>query len=185
MNKLSVVLLAASCALVLTASAQDTNYLKTDIGVFETKTGVVLIRGFDQVGSLTAGTDTISVRTKETIDVSTGQKLYGLAIEIAGGPLPTERALVDDDEIDSLLNGINYLIKINYDVTAMPGFDASYTTKSGLRAAVHSIRRAGTIQHSLQYGDRPKILLTSIQISQLYDLIAQARKNLNALKTAK
>jgi len=40
---------------------------------------------------------------------------------------------VDCDEIDSLLDSINYLNKISCDVTPLASFEASYSTKSGFR----------------------------------------------------
>ena len=108
--------------------------------------------------------------------------LRQLAIEIEGNPFPRDRIYIDEDEVDPLLNALKYLIKIKYDVTTLPSFEASFTTKAGLRVMANSIRREGAIQPSLQYGERPKILLSSIQLTQLYGLIDQARKNLASLK---
>jgi len=181
MNK-SLVLFAAICSFNLTSLSQDTNSLRTDLGVLEAQTGVIIIKGFGSVGSIPVGTDVISVRSKESTDVSSGVKSYGLAIQIEANSLPRDRIYVDYDEIDSLLGAMDYLIKIKYDVTALPGFEASYTTKAGLRILSNSVRRDGAIQHSLQYGDAPRIMLSSVQMTQLYDLIEQARKNLDALK---
>ncbi len=185
MNKTSILLLALFTPLLATVHAQDTNSLKTVIGVFETRTDEILIRGFDQIGSVVVGPDTISVRTKASTDLATGQTVYGLAIQIDGSPLPRERALIDDSEIDPLLDGMDYLIKIKYDASALPSFEACFTTKAGLKIAANSIRREGGIQHSLQYGDHPRIFLSSLQMSQLYVLVEQARKNLEALKAPK
>ena len=184
MNKLSILLLAI-IAFAFAATAQDTNSLKTDIGVFEARTGVVIVKGFGQIGSVAAGPVEISVRCKETTDVSIGQKTYGLTVELDGNPFPRARVLVDDNEIDPLLSGLNYLIKINYDVTALPGFEASYTTKAGLRMMANSLRKEGGVQYSLQYDDQLRIELTSVQMTQLYSLIAQARKNLDDIKAGK
>jgi hypothetical protein len=185
MNKLQINLLSAICLIGWAAAAQDTNSLKTEIGAAEAQTDVVIVKGFGQTGSIAAGADEVSVRCKETTDIGTGQKIYGLAIEIAGNPFPHDRILVDDDEIDSLLGGINYLIKINYDVTSLPGFEASYATKAGLRVIAGSLRKDGGVQYSLQYGDGPRIPLSAVQISQFYGLVEQARKNLDALKSGK
>jgi hypothetical protein len=181
MNK-SLILLAALCSLALASPAQETNSLRTNLGVMEAQTGVIIIKGFGTVGSIAVGSDVISVRSKESTDVSSGLKSYGLAIQIEANSLPRERIYVDYDEIDSLLGAMDYLIKIKYDVTSLPGFEASYTTKAGLQVIANSVRRDGAIQHSLQYGDAPRIMLSSLQITQLYDLIEQARKNLDALK---
>ena len=182
MNKILVLLLAAIGTFAV--SAQDTNSLKTDIGVFEARTSVVIVKGYGPIGSGGVRGGGISGRLKETTDVSIGQKTHGLAIQITGNPFPRERILVDDNEIDALLSGLNYLIKINYDVTTLPGFEASYTTKAGLRVIANSVRREGTVQTFLQFDDQPRIALSSVQIKQFYGLIAEARKNLDALKTA-
>ena len=185
MNKLHVLLAVTFCSFILASPAQDTNALKTNLGVFEAQTGTVIVKGFGQIGSMSVGTDVITVRCKESTDVSTGHKAQGLIIEIAGNSLPRERIYVDYGEIDSLLSGINYLNKITYDVTPLPAFEASYTTKGGLRVAAYSARRQGGIQTYLQYGDDPRILLASDQMMQLYGLIEQARTNLDSLRTAK
>jgi hypothetical protein len=185
MNKLHLILAAAIGSFALAAAAQDTNALKTQIGVFEARTGVVIVKGWGQTGSLAAGPAEIFVRCKETSDVSTGQKVYGLAVEIEGNSFTRERILIDDDEIDSLLNGLDYLIKINYDVTTLPSFEASYTTKAGLRLIASSVRREGAVQSFLQYGEQLRIPLSSVQMTQFYGLLEQAAKNLAALKTAK
>ena len=152
----------------------------------EAQTGVIIIKGFGsgRHDSRRRGCD-LGLRTKESTDVASGLKAYGLSVQIEANSLPMERIYVDYDEIDSLLGAIDYLIKIKYDVTALPGFEASYTTKAGFRVIANSIRRDGAIQHSLQYGDEPRIMLSSLQMTQLHDLIEQGRKNLDALKINK
>ena len=185
MRHLCVVLTVAFCSLAFASRAQDTNALKTHIGVFEAQTGTVIIKGFGQTGSMSAGADVISVRCKESTDVNTGHKAYGLAIEITGNNRPRERTYVDYDEIDSLLNGVNYLSKITCDVTPLPSFEASYTTKSGLRVVASSARRQGGIQTFLQYCDQPRILLTSDQLAQFHGLVDQAKNSLDSIRAAK
>ena len=179
MNKLHLLLVSACCSFAFAANAQNTN---TDIGIFESRTGVAIVKAFGQVGSVVAGPVEISVNLKETTDVSIGQKAYGLAVEIASDPARRDRVFVDDGEIDPLLTGMNYLIKIGYDVTTLPGFEASYTTKAGLRVTANSIRKDGGIQYAIQSGNTPRVLLTSLQMTQLYNLVEQARKNLESLK---
>ena len=185
MLKWQFALMGAFCSLALMSRAQDTNILKTDIGIFEAQTGTVIIKGFEQIGSMSVGAEVISVRAKASSEAATGHKIYGLAIEFAGNDQPRERTFVDYDEIDSLLEGINYLNKITYDVTPLPAFEAVFTTKTGLRVVAYSARRQGGIQTFLQYGDRPRILLTSDQMAQFYNLIEQARKVVDTIRTAK
>ena len=158
------------------ARAQDTNLLKTELGVFEARTGTVIVKGVGQIGSMSVGAATLAVRCKVSADATAGHKVYGLAVEIAGSDQSRERTFVDYDEIDSLLDGINYLDKITYDVTPLPSFEAYYTTRTGLRLVAYSARRQGGIQMFLQYCDQPRIPLTSDQVTQFRNLIEQAKK---------
>jgi hypothetical protein len=108
MLKFYAVLIAVGCSLAFAARAQDTNALKTEIGIFESQTGVVIVKGFGQVGSVSTSGAIVSVRCKESTSAATSQKDYGIAvvIELNDG---RESAIVDYDELDSLINGMDYL----------------------------------------------------------------------------
>lgn len=184
MRKWLVVLTTLGCALSFAARAQDTNALKTSIGLFEAQTGVVVIKGFNQVGSVSAGAAVVSVRAKESASVASGHKDYGIAVEIEW-PQGRDRAYVDYDELDSLLDGMDYFGKITFNASPLPSFEAAYTTKSGLRIIAFGSNRQGAIRDFLQYNDGPRIPLTSDQLNQLKNLISQAKISLDSLKTAR
>lgn len=184
MNKCCVILIAAGCWQAVAARAQDTNALKTEIGVFEAQTGVVIIRGYGQVGSLSAGGAEISVRVKESSSAATGHKDYGLAVVIAANQW-REVALMDYGELDQFLNAMDYLGKMTYNVTSLPGLEASFTTKSGLQLIAHGDKQQGGIRTFLQYNDGPRIPLASDQWMQLAKIIQQAKTTLDALRAPK
>jgi hypothetical protein len=181
MRQLFVILIAVGCLLASGASAQDTNALKTEIGLFEAQTGVVIVKGFSQIGSVPTSEAVISVRCKESTSVATGRTDYGIAVEIEFNQR-RGLAIVDYDELDSLLNGMDYLGKISYGVTALSGFEATYTTKSSLDFTAFSNKRQGGILTFLQYDDSPRISLTSDQWTQLGNLIRQAKTTLDSLR---
>jgi hypothetical protein len=183
MNK-SGIILAVFCSLALAASAEDTNSLKTALGVFEIQTGTIIIKGYGLVGSLSVGTDEITVIAKESTEVSSGHKADGVAVEMNGIEL-RERILIDYDEIDPLLDSINYLNKITYGVTPLPSFEAGYSTKAGLRVIADQPRKDSGIKTYLAYGEHPRISLSSVQLMQFYALIQQAKNNLDSLKPSK
>jgi hypothetical protein len=182
MRKFCVVLIAAGCLPAFAAHAQDTNALKTEIGLFESQTGVVIVKGFGQVGSVSTGGAVISVRCKESASAATGHKDYGITVEIEVNQW-RELAIVDYDELDALLNGMDYLGKINYGVTPLPGFEATFTTKSGMELIALGNKQQGGIRTFLQYDDGPRIPLASDQWTQLANLIAQAKTTLDSLRT--
>lgn len=185
MNNLKIVLPVLACALAWAAAAQDTNLIRTQIGLMEARTGVLIVKGAGQVGAIPLGADQLSVRCKETSVVNTGEKTWGLMMELEDNQNLPLRVLVDDDEVDSLINAVDYLMKINYDVTPLPGFEAIYTSKAGLRVIAHSDRREGAVHAYVQFGDYPRVPLSSVQMTQLYGLLGEARKNLAALKSGK
>jgi len=184
MRNLLVVLIAAGCWLAFAARAQDTNALKTEIGIFESQTGVVVVKGFGQVGSVSTSAAVISVRCKETASAATSHKDYGIAVVIEANQ-QREVAIVDYDELDALLNGMDYIGKITYNVTSLPGFEATFTTKSGLELIAYGNKQQGGIRTFLQYNDGPRIQLASDQWIQLANLIGQAKTTLDSLRTPK
>jgi hypothetical protein len=173
-------------SLAFAGHAQDiTNAPKTEIEFFEAQTGTVIVKGFGDVGSVNVSAGVISVRCKESTDATTGRKQYGITITFVGNDRSSNRLVVDYDEINSLLNAIDYLNKITYDVTTLPAFEAVYSTKSGLRIVAYSSRRQGGIQTFLQLGDDPRVLLNSDQMTQLEGLIGQAKTTLDSLRISK
>lgn len=185
MKRFKSILLALACAFAGTVVAQDTNAFMTQIGSFEARTNVVIIRASGLIGSIPLGSGELEVRCKETTDAGTGEKVYGLAMAIEVNQIPAQRVLVDEDEVDSLLKAVNYLAKINYDVTSLPAFEASYTSKAGLRVIAHANRREGGVLAYLQFNDNPRIALTPVQMTQLYDLIEMGRKKLAEIKSGR
>lgn len=186
MRKFCLVFIVASGLSALAARAQITNLPPTELEMFETQTGTVIVKGAGQVGSLAVDALTINVISKESLNSSTGRRQYGMAVEVVANNQRAWKRVVDYDEIDSLLNGLNYLARIDYKVTAQPTFVAGYVTKSGLRVGAFTSQRRGVIQYFLQdYSTTsPRILITSAQLAQFQDLVGETKKDLDALQAA-
>ena len=168
-----------------TAQNQDTNNLATVLGRFESRPDVLLGQGFGDIGTLPFGPDEVRVRTCESRNLATDVKVFGLSVAW-GENGRWLRLLVDDDELDGLTDAVGRLAVIkDEDVTSLPGFEARFTTKAGLRVIAHSDHLNGAVLTYLQFEDFPRIPLSSIQIQQLGVLLQQGRKNLDALKAAK
>ncbi len=191
MSRLNLRLLAAAGILLLAAAtqAQDTNVLKTGLENFEAQTGVVIVRGAGLVGEVHAGSGVVSVITKESQNFRSGQKQYGIAIGVTKVPNALEDStVVDYDELDNLINGIEFVSKANHSVTSLPSFDAGFTTRGGLRVfAYTSIREQGGVQAAVQgpHMANARLLLTPAQLAQFTDLVKQAKAQLDKLRTAK
>jgi len=186
MRKFCVVIIAATSLCVLAGHAQITNLPPTELETFEDQTGTVIVKGAGQIGSLAVDALTINVISKESLNETTGRRQYGMAIELVANNQRAWKKVVDYDEMDSLLSGLNYLAKIDSKVTELPTFVAGYVTRSGLRVGAFTSQRRGSIQYFLQdYStNSPRILITSAQLSQFQDLVEQTKKNLDSLQAS-
>jgi hypothetical protein len=182
MRSFCFVIIALCGCLALNAGAQSsTNAPATEIENFELQTDTVMVKGFGQTGSVTTDDGVISVRCKESHDVTTGRKLYGISVALDSNQVHGF-LVVDYDELDALIKGLNYLSSISYDVTPLPSFDASFTTRSGLRIGAHSERRQGVIEIYMNFAGSTKVTLTSDQFAQFQNLINQARTSLDVTR---
>jgi hypothetical protein len=186
MRKFCVVIIAATGLCALAGRAQITNLPPTELETFEDQTGTVIVKGAGQIGSLAVDALTINVISKESLNETTGRRQYGMAIELVANNQRAWKKVVDYDEMDSLLTGLNYLAKIDSKVTELPTFVAGYVTRSGLRVGAFTSQRRGSIQYFLQdYStNNARILITSAQLSQFQDLVEQTKKNLDSLQAS-
>jgi hypothetical protein len=108
-------------------------------------------------------------------------------IDIAFDAQLEATALIDYDELDSLLDGLEYLGKLDWSVTSLPDFSAVYTTKGGFRAEARGSRRTGSIEFAVRSTrvNAPKLSLSRDQLGQLRSLIEQARTKLDSMRQAK
>lgn len=194
MRKFNAVLIVVVGGLLLAAAAraQVTNACcligpKTKLGAFETNTGTVIIKAYEQIGTVTAGGSVMSVRCKEDTDVSTGCKEYGVSVRFTAGAHVEDTIQIDYDELESLLNAIDCLSKIDWSVISLTGFDAVYSTKDGLRMAAFSSRRSGAIEFSLGSArmSSDPVRLTPTEVAQFRALLEQARNKLDSLRKEK
>jgi len=194
MCKFSVVLIAAIGWLLQTApsGAQDANLLPavpaTKLEALATNTGTVIIQGTAQIGGLSAKAGVVSVSCKEVTDTGTGRKEYGIAVGVTVGGQQQDTTIIDYDEMDSLLKAIDYLSRVDGTVTPWPSFDATYTTRGGLRLAAFSSQRTGTIGFALRSGRLSKktvVQLSRDQLVQFQGLIGQAKSKLDSIRIVK
>lgn len=182
MRPIPFILIALCSALPLVCRGQYlTNAPATEIENFELQTDTLMVKGFGEIGSVSTQGGVVSVRCKESSNLTINRKLYGISVALdvnqSHGSL-----VVDYDELDALIRALDFLAKISYEVTPMPSFDASFTTRSGLRIGAHSERRQGAINLYLQFDGTAKIPLTPDQFTQFQNLITEAKSSLDVTK---
>jgi len=189
-RKCSLILLIAVGWPVLSGTllAEDTNAPKTKLEAFEAQTGVTIVKGSVLIGSVNGQNGVVSIRCKESRDASTDRKESGLAIEVREGEAQADTTVIDYDELDSFLNAIDYISKVDYRVTTLPFFDVVYTTKGGLRIAAYSSARSpGTIQAAVHSSHitNTRVLLSPQQLARFLSLIQESKAKLDSLRAGK
>jgi hypothetical protein len=173
------------------ARAQETNTCllvpATKLEAFETNTDTVIIKATAPIGTVSAHGGAVSVRCREITDAGTGRRESGILIDIALGAQLEGTTLIDYDELDSLLDGVDYLGKLDWSITSLPDFSAVYTTKGGFRADARGSRRTGNIEFAVRSTriNVPRLSLSRDQLGQLRSLIDQAKAKLDSLRKGK
>jgi hypothetical protein len=173
------------------AGAQETNACllmpATKLEAFETNTDTVIIKATAPIGTVQGHGGAVSVRCREITDAGTGRRESGIIVDIAFGGQLEAMMLIDYEELDSLLDGLDYLGKLDWSVTSLPDFSAVYNTKGGFRADARGSRRTGNIEFAVRSTrvSAPRLSLSRDQLGQLRSLVEQAKTKLDSLLKAK
>jgi hypothetical protein len=87
----------------------------TKLEAFSARTGIVLVKGYTTLGTVN-GMGRVSIDVREFRDASNPKSVqYGVAFEVKeSGRLERENtSFIDEDEIDPLIRGLDYISKID------------------------------------------------------------------------
>jgi hypothetical protein len=190
-------LLLSGCQkqMVVQESGTRNQETTTKLEAFQVQTGIIFIKAYTEIGKVPNGDERLGgaeVTAMVFTDVATGQTLSGVVISVTEVTFPanirdelskkTDRSFIDYDEIDSLLNGIDYVSKATSDITKLEHFEAIYGTKGKFR--VTSFNRSG--------GDLGATVKTASSgggynigidgLGELRTLIVKAKQELDSVK---
>lgn len=184
--------LAALLVMPLLAYAQDQPetakpQAATKLEAFSARTGIVVIKGNTNVGVVT-GTGRVSVVAREFRDAGNPKAAqYGVALEVkeAGRLGRQSTSFIDEDEIDSLISGLEYISKIDRSATTLRNFEAEYRTKGDLAMVVFSGLGAelGFAVSSGRIG-KTTAFLKLADADRLLNLLGEAKNAIAASKSA-
>lgn len=185
MKRLTIAFLWLTLAFCGSAQAQqqEDEKPKTQLEAFAAKTGVVIIRGFSEVGTLKGQYGTsVTVEAREFTNAQNGQKEYGIAVKVTGGRDQDNTSYVDYEEIESLVQGLDYISKIDRAVTAMENFQADYRTQGDLVLSTYT--SGGKIEFSVSSGriGRQLAFLSLGDATKMRELVVQAKQRIDSMK---
>ena len=190
MKKLSCLFLVLFFVAPLSLHAQNlkdqVSSPKTKLEEFSARTGVVIIRGFEEIGSVYGLYSTsIKVEAKEFVNVSTGKREYGITIEVKkedGRYDKESTSYIDYDEIKSLISGIDYIAKVDKSKTKFSNFQADYNTKGDFKISTFST--SGKIMVAVSSGHIGSVsaYYNLSSLTEIRTLIVKAKAKIDALK---
>lgn len=184
-----ILLLVASVLLIDTAYAQgegDTQKISTKLEAFQAKTGVVVIRGYTQVGRVIAS-GSIIVDARDFRDANNPKvRITGISITIrkytSSIDIDYNESIVfiDGDEIDSLIAGIDYISKATKEVSSLESFEVEYRTKGDFRVIVYNKSDNGELSAAVSAGSigKTRVLLEMPKLLELRQLIIDAKSKI-------
>ncbi len=141
------------------------------------KTGTVVVKGSTVVGTVNGLRGAATFTSWEMIDAQANRAVYGISILISDPNRPdaAEVAYVDYDELDALIKGLDYLIKLENTATKLQRFEAQYKTQGGL--AIFRFNTPGGYGTAVSAeGVRgPRLVLRPTGLVEFRDMVESAR----------
>ena len=153
---------------------------RTKLEALEDRHSTVVIKGFTRITTVEVrGVRIDAVEMREMGNVG---RAKGLVVSLReGGERPNEnRAFVDYEEIDSLLNAIDVIGRIDETATRFPGFEARYKTVGDLEIGVFRQTRSGAaVIMATGLCDRATQTLTLDDLLKVKAMIQEAKMRLD------
>ena len=157
---------------------------RTKLEALEGRYNAVIVKGFSRM--TTVDVRGVRIDAVEMRDLgSTVGRLKGLVVVLReGGEHPSDnRAFVDYDEIDSLLNAIDTISRVDETATRLAGFEAKYKTSGDLEIGVFRQTRSGTaVILTTGICDLATQTLTLDDLAKVKALIQEAKLRLDEIR---
>lgn len=163
---------------------------RTKLEEIEDRHGTVVIKGFTRITTLEVrGVRIDAVEMREMGNVS---RAKGIVISLRDERPPAEnrnerpnenRAFIDYEEIDPLLNAIDAVARVDETATKLAGFEAKYRTQGDLEIGVFRQTRTGTaVIMSTGICDSATQTLTLDDLAKVKAMIQEAKGRLDEIR---
>ena len=157
---------------------------RTKLEALDDRHSTVIIKGYTRI--TTVDVRGIRVDAVEMRDLGSAVgRAKGLVITLReGGERPNEnRAFVDYDEIDLLLNAIDAVSRVDESVTKLAGFEARYKTIGDLEVGVFRQTRSGTaVTMTAGLCDLVTISMSLDDLGKVRAMIQEAKTRLDEIR---
>ena len=157
---------------------------RTKLEDFETRYGTMVFKGFTRIQPLDF--HGVLIDAVELREVGDNARASGLTITLLPGSDQQQRdnrAFVDYEEIDTLVNVIDTLSRANETMTKMVGFEGRYRTKGDLELRVFRQTRSGTaVTLTTGICEQALVTLSLDDLARVKAMILEAKARLDESK---
>ena len=158
---------------------------RTKLERIDDRHSTVIIKGFTRITTVeVSGVRIDAVDMREMGNVSRAKGLVVVVTSAAEGGRPRDnRAFVDYEEIDPLMNAIDAAARIDETMTKFPGFEAKYRTLGDLEITVFRQTRSGNAA-LLTTGvcEQGRTTLTLDELAKVRAMIQEAKARLDEIR---
>lgn len=149
---------------------------------FETRLETVLVRGTTNIGTVSARSGSIRVQAVEIQDLGKSERVTGIELTINPAPKALE-TLMDYEEIDALISGLDTVAKANESVTKLTRFRVGYRSKEDFEVAAFKLANDNlVVVVSNDAMPRVSIQMNLDEVAKLRYFILQAKATLDEIK---
>jgi hypothetical protein len=156
---------------------------RTKLEALEDRHSTVMIKGFTRIA--TVEVRGIWVDAVEMREMGNVARAKGIAVVLReGGARPNDnRAFIDYEEIDPLLNAIDAISRVDESATRLTGFEARYKTLGDLEIGVFRQTRSGTaVVLTTGICDRATATLTLDDLGKIRAMLQEAKSRLDEIR---
>jgi hypothetical protein len=183
-SALVLLVTAAACAGQEARPTSTPEEFQTKLESLISETGTVVVKGYTRVGSMNGSRGTAQFTAWEVSNARTGRREQGVTVEIGEAstnrPDFEERAYIDYDELDSLIKGIDYIMKLDDKATKLSRYEAQYQTRGGLVLVTFNTPGGYAAAISTWGGRRPRFVLRQTGLAEFKNLLESAKNMLDA-----
>ena len=157
---------------------------RTKLEALDDRHSTVIIKGFTRITTVDVRGIRVDVIEMRDLGSAVG-RAKGLVITLReGGERPNEnRAFIDYDEIELLLNAIDAVSRVDESVTKLAGFEARYKTIGDLEVGVFRQTRSGTaVTMTTGICDLATVSMSLDDLGKVKAMIQEAKERLDQIR---
>ena len=156
---------------------------RTKLEAIEERYSTVIVKAFTRITTIEVRG--VRIDAVDMRELGGAARARGIAVSLReeGGRADDNRAFVDYEELDALVNAMDAMVRVDETMTRLPGFEARYKTLGDLEVAVFRQTRSGTAV-SLTTGicERPTQTMTLDDLAKVKAMIQEAKTRLDEIK---